>query len=77
MKVPTQVLERHRRFPSIPNPSPNLESLTQVCTALKEAVELLTEQRTRGQELNATATWGDLVNAGVVSVDQVPKGARV
>ena len=43
----------------------------QVCNALKEAVELLTDQRKRGQELTSSPTWGALVDMGIVAADQV------
>lgn len=72
MIVPTKAPARHHRFASIPEPLPTLESLVQVCNALKEAVEVLTNQRARGQGLTASPTWNELINAGVVSVDQVP-----
>jgi hypothetical protein len=72
MKVPIQAPARHHKFAAIPAPQPTLESLVQVCNALKEAVEVLTNQRVRGQGLTAVPTWSELVNAGVVSVDQVP-----
>jgi hypothetical protein len=71
MKVPTKAPELKSKFPAIPEPQANVESLVQVCTALKEAVELLTNQRARGQELTAVSTWNELVNLGVVSIDQV------
>ena len=69
--------ERHRRFPAIPDPQPTVESLVQVCNALKEAVELITDQRRRGQELVSSPTWGDLVHMGMIAEDQVPKGGVV
>jgi hypothetical protein len=62
---------RHNRFPAIPEAKPTVESLVQVCTALKEAVEILTNQRIRGQGLTAAPSWEELVNMGVVKVDQV------
>jgi len=62
---------RHNRFPAIPEPQPNVESLMQVCMALKEAVEVLTNQRVRGQGLTAAPTWGELINSGVIEKDKV------
>jgi len=72
MKIPNKAPARHHKFASIPDPKPTLDSLVQVCTALKEAVEVLTNQRTRGQGLTSVPTWNELIDAGVVSVDQVP-----
>jgi len=69
--VPQHTPQRHNRFPAIPDPQPTVESLVQVCNALKEAVELLTNQRKRGQGLTASPSWGELVNMGVVSSDKV------
>ena len=69
--MPTHVPQRHSRFPAIPDPQPTVESLVQVCNALKEAVEVLTNQRKRGQGLTAAPSWGELVDMGVVESDQV------
>jgi len=71
MTAPLSTPERQHRFPAIPEPQPSLESLVQVCNALKEAIELLSGQRQRGREMNAFPTWGDLVNIGVATPDQV------
>jgi len=71
------VAETRRKFPPIPEPKPTLESLVQVCNALKEAVELLTSQRTRGQEHMAVPTWGDLAEAGLIEPDKIPKRYQI
>jgi len=72
MKIPTKAPARHNKFTAIPEPKPTIESLVQVCNALKEAVEIITNQRSRGQGRTASPTWGELVNAGVVTEDHLP-----
>ena len=70
MDAPKFTDYRHK-FPAIPEPQPTIESLVQVVNALKEIVEMITDQRQRGREMAASPTWGDLVNVGVVKPDQV------
>jgi hypothetical protein len=75
MKVPSlnSRISPKRKLPAIPDPQPTLASLVLVTTALKEAVELLTNQRMHGQESVAAPTWAELVNLGVVDEGSVPK----
>lgn len=54
-----------RRFPPIPEPQASTESLIIVSRALKEAVELLTGQRARGNMGVAAVTWDDLKFRGM------------
>lgn len=54
-----------RRFPPIPEPQASTESLIIVSRALKEAVELLTGQRARGNMGVAAVTWDDLKFRGI------------
>jgi hypothetical protein len=62
-----------RKAPSIPDPQPTLASLVQVTTALKEAVERLTNQRARGNANDSVPTWEELVLLGIVDEASVPK----
>ena len=65
MKVPTEPPVRHSRYPAIPDPQPTTVSLVIVSNALKEAVELLTGQRKRGNQDVAAVTWGELTRRGI------------
>lgn len=59
------------KFPAIPDPNTQPESLRQAVQALKEAVEILSAQR--GSKANAAVTWQDLVDLGVILPTQVPR----
>jgi len=69
--TPLKPSDHRHRFPAIPEPQPTVESLVQVCNALKEAVELITDQRKRGGEAMSSPTWGDLVQMGVVTTESI------
>ncbi len=76
------------RFPSIPDPAPELTSVHQTVSALKEGYEVLTNQRANlnqrrdiglnsrdktQQVLSSIVTWQDLLNLGLIQENQVPK----
>lgn len=61
---------RPNKYPGIPDPAPNVEALHTTVLALKEAVELLTNQRAGGQP---PVTWSDLTRLNIVSEADVPK----
>jgi hypothetical protein len=46
-------------------------SLHQTAVATKEAVEVMMGQR--GSALDAGVTWGDLVDLGLITEDQIPR----
>jgi hypothetical protein len=48
-----------------------MDSLFETVNALKQAVEILLGQRVGKRE--AAVRWQELINAGVVKEDQVPK----
>lgn len=54
-----------KRFPAIPEPQPDIKSIMQATSALKEAVELLTGQRSRSSKSRAAVTWEDLEYRGI------------
>jgi len=58
------------KYPSVPAPTVDIASLRESCAALKEVVEILTQQR--GSTLNSAVTWQDLVNLGLITPAQVP-----
>lgn len=57
--------------PSIPMPSTDTTSLRNTALALKENVEILTQQR--GDRAMSAVTWDDLVALGLISQVQVPR----
>jgi hypothetical protein len=65
-------LSRRRTQATIPEPYETLGSLRAAVLALKELVETLAGQR--GQAYDAAVTWGDLLDANVVKIEQVPQG---
>lgn len=58
------------KYPAIPNPAAEVHSLRSSAIALKETVEILTQQR--GNRGGAAVTWQDLVNLGLILPSQVP-----
>lgn len=63
-----------RRYPSVPLPTKDIETLYQTTMALKEAVELLTGQRpVTHPSVSRTVTWADLFELGLVELEQLPR----
>jgi hypothetical protein len=58
------------KYPAIPYPVEDLASLRSATAALKEVVEIITQQR--GSVANSAVTWQDLVNLGLITTAQVP-----
>ena len=56
---------------SIPEPNENLPSLRSVAVATKELVETLAGQR--GDPRDVAVTWGDLINLGLVTKQDIPR----
>lgn len=59
------------KYPSIPEPQADVLALRASSVALKETVEMLTQQR--GNKLNAAVTWQDLLDLGLALPTQVPR----
>lgn len=59
-----------RRYPAIPEPLPDLDGLAVAVRELKQAVEILTQQR-KPYTLSAV-TWQDLVDLGLIGSNRVP-----
>lgn len=62
--------ERHPR-PAIPEPVATTHSLYNTVMALKEAVEVLQNQRGPGE--NAAVIWRDMVALGLIDANAVPQ----
>lgn len=62
--------KRIREQATIPDPFKTLESLNATAVSTKELVETLAGQR--GSQMDAAVTWGDLVDLGLITADQVP-----
>lgn len=60
------------KFPGIPEPSADVESLLNTTQALKMAAEVILGQR-RGSRRDSAVTWADLVRLGIVEEGQVPR----
>lgn len=58
------------KYPSIQEPTTDNESLRLAILALKEAFEILSQQR--GSRLNGAVTWQDLVDLELISASDVP-----
>lgn len=58
------------QFPSIPHPRPDTNSMHATVVALKENVEVLTNQR--GNPSSSAIKWSDLVTLGLIDPSQVP-----
>jgi hypothetical protein len=59
------------KYPAIPEPVAEINSVRDTSAALKETVEVLTQQR--GTRSLSAVTWQDLLALGLISPDQVPK----
>jgi hypothetical protein len=59
------------KYPAIPEPLAEINSVRDTSAALKETVEVLTQQR--GVRSLSAVTWQDLLALGLIKVDQVPK----
>jgi hypothetical protein len=62
--------KRRRTLPAIPHPEATIASMHSTIMALVEAVEMLQGQR--GTISDAAVSWGELVDQGVLKLDQVP-----
>lgn len=60
----------HRPRNAIPQPFQNIASLQTTTQVLMEIVEQLAGQRR--DVLSAAVTWGDLLELGLITQDQVP-----
>lgn len=60
-----------RYIPAIPEPTEDPKALLQTVQVLKQAVELITRQV--GPISASHPSWQDLVDAGVVDSEEVPK----
>jgi hypothetical protein len=56
---------------TIPEPYEDVKSLRTTALATKELVETLAGQR--GQAYDVAITWGDMLDLGLVTTEQVPK----
>lgn len=61
----------NKRYPAIPEPSADPAALYQSVLELKQAVEILTQQRKPYR--NSAVTWGDLVTLGIIPESNVPR----
>lgn len=59
------------KYPAIPDPVTNVDSLRDTAISMKETVEILTRQR--GNRATSAVTWEDLLALGLCSAAQVPK----
>jgi len=59
------------KYPAIPEPISEINSVRDTTAALKETVEVLTQQR--GTRSLSAVTWQDLLSLGLITPDQVPK----
>lgn len=62
---------RKRQQQTIPQPYLDVNSLHQTAVATKEVAEVLMGQR--GSALDAAVTWGDLMDLGLITEDQIPR----
>jgi len=59
------------RFPAIPEPVAEINSVRDTTAALKETIEVLTQQR--GTRSFSAVTWEDLLALGLITPDQIPR----
>lgn len=59
------------KYPSIPEPLAEINSVRDSAAAMKETVEILTQQR--GDRALSAVTWQDLLALGLISADQIPR----
>ena len=64
----------NRQRVSVPHPEATLESLQASVLGLKEAVEILMQQR--GHSDDWAVRWSDLIRLGLVKPGQEPEGVR-
>lgn len=62
-----------QKYPAIPEPVAEIQSVRSTAAATKEGLEILTNQR--GSNLLAAVTWQDLINLGLVTPAQIPPRA--
>lgn len=60
-----------QKYPAIPDPILDLNSVREATAALKEGQEILT--RIRGDRSLSAVTWQDLLALGLIKPDQIPK----
>lgn len=60
-----------QKYPAIPEPLAQIDSVRATAAASKETVEILTSQR--GDRTLAAVTWNDLYNLGLITAAQLPK----
>lgn len=59
------------KYPSIPEPVAETNSIRDCAAAMKETVEVLTQQR--GDRSLSAVTWQDLLSLGLITADQIPR----
>jgi hypothetical protein len=60
------------KFPGIPEPTQDPEAMMATVQALKQATETILGQR-RGSRVTSAVTWQDLVDLGLIEVEQIPR----
>lgn len=60
-----------KRYPAIPQPTTNANSLLDTSLALKEGHEILLG--VRGQRRYSAVTWDDLVRLGLIKESDIPQ----
>lgn len=60
-----------QKYPAIPDPVANINSVRDTSAALKEGMEILTRQR--GDRSLSAVTWQDLLALGLINPTQIPK----
>lgn len=63
--------EQRVRPPAIPVPQASFAALVESVQALKQAVEVL--NGAAGEKIQRSVTWVDLINLGLVKVEEVPE----
>lgn len=59
------------KYPAVPEPSTDPESLRLAVNALKQAFEIHSQQR--GKKTDGAVTYQDLVDLGLIPASKVPK----
>lgn len=59
-----------QKYPGIPQPLAEVNSLQNTAQATKEAVEIVTRQR--GDRSLSAVTWQDLLALGLITPDKIP-----
>jgi hypothetical protein len=60
-----------QKYPAVPEPVAEINSVRSTCAALKEGQEILTRQR--GDRTLSAVTWQDLLDLGLINPTQLPK----